>query len=56
MMNFTIEFEREDDGQWLAEIMELPGVQAYGNTPDEAIANTEVLALRVLADEIKSLK
>ena len=37
-MTFTVEFEREDDGRWLAEVLELPGVLAYGQTSDEAIA------------------
>ena len=49
-MTFTVEFEREDDGRWLAELLELPGVLAYGQTSDEAIAKSEALALRVLAD------
>ena len=35
-MNFSIEREREDDGRWIAEIPELPGALAYGNTPEEA--------------------
>jgi predicted RNase H-like HicB family nuclease len=43
-----IETEREDDGRWLAEIGDLPGVMAYGQTRDEAIARTKALALRVL--------
>ena len=50
-MTFTIEFEREDNGRWLAEVLELPGVLAYGQTSDEAIAKTQALALQVLADE-----
>ena len=53
-MNFTIEHEREDDGRWLAEVPELPGVLAYGATADEAIAKAEVLALRVLAERLEN--
>ena len=49
-MNFTLECENEDDGRWLAEVPELPGVLAYGFSSAEAMANAEVLALRVLAD------
>ena len=45
-----IEFEREDDGRWIAEIPSLPGVMAYGATQDEAQAKVEALALRTLAD------
>lgn len=52
-MTFTVEFERENDGRWLAEIVELPGVLAYGQTSDEAIAKAQALALRVLADRFE---
>jgi len=53
-MTFTIEREREDDGRWLAELPELPGVLAYGATADEAMAKAEVLALRVLAERLEN--
>jgi predicted RNase H-like HicB family nuclease len=52
-MTFTIEFECEDDGRWLAEVLELPGVLAYGQTSDEAIARAQALALRTLADRLE---
>lgn len=52
-MNITLECEREDDGRWLAEVPELPGVLAYGHTSDEAMAMAEALALRVLADRLE---
>ena len=52
-MNFKIECEREIDGRWIAEVPQLPGVLAYGNSSDEAMAKTEVLALRVLADRLE---
>jgi predicted RNase H-like HicB family nuclease len=52
-MNLTIETEREEDGRWIAEVPELAGVLAYGNTRDEAIAGAEPLALRVLADRLE---
>lgn len=52
-MKFTIEHEREEDGRWLAEVPELPGVLAYGATAEEAIAKAEVLALRVLAERLE---
>jgi predicted RNase H-like HicB family nuclease len=50
---FKIEIDREDDGRWIAEVMDLPGVLAYGKTRDEAVQNVEVLALRVLADRVE---
>ncbi len=52
-MTFTIEFEREEDGRWLAEILELPGVLAYGASSNEAIARVQALALRTLADRLE---
>ena len=52
-MNLSIEAEPEDDGRWLAEVPELPGVLAYGKTRHEALAKAQVLALRVLAERIE---
>jgi predicted RNase H-like HicB family nuclease len=49
--NHTVEAEREEDGRWIAEILELPGVMAYGATAEEAISNAEALALKVAEDE-----
>ena len=53
MTTFTIQHEQEEDGRWIAEVPELPGVLAYGTTADEAMAKAEVLALRVLADRLE---
>jgi len=53
-MNFIIEIEKEDDGRWICEIPELPGAMAYGKTRSEAVAKTQSLALRILADRIDS--
>ena len=52
-MTFTVEYEREDDGRWLAEVIELPGVLAYGESENQAIARAQALALRVLADRLE---
>jgi predicted RNase H-like HicB family nuclease len=52
-MNLNIEYEQEEDGRWLAEVTGLPGVLAYGKTPDEAMVKAEALALRVLAEKIE---
>ena len=52
-IRLAIEIEREDDGRWIAEIPELPGVLAYGKTRDEALANVQALALRVIADRLE---
>ncbi len=49
-MELTIEFEREEDDRWIAEVIDLPGVMAYGATREEAAAQVQALALRVIAD------
>ena len=51
-MNLTIELDREEDGCWIVEALELPGVMCYGSWPEEAIGNTERLAIEVIADRI----
>lgn len=53
-MNFTIEQEQETDGRWIAEVIELPGVLAYGATSLEAVSKAEVLALRVIAERLEN--
>ncbi len=52
-MNFTIEIEQEQDGRFLAEVIGLPGVLAYGQTQEEAVTRVQALALRVLADQLE---
>ena len=52
-MKLTIEFEREDDGRWIAEVMELPGVMVYGSTKEIARRKVERLAVLVVVDCIK---
>lgn len=47
------ECEREDDGRWLAEVLNLPGALAYGESANEAMAKAGVLALRVLAEQLE---
>ena len=53
-MNFDIEFEQEEDGRWIAEIPEIPGVLAYGVTPLQAGAKAKALVLRVLAERMEN--
>ncbi len=52
-MNVTIELDQEDDGRWIAEVPEIPGVLAYGRTRAEAVAQVQSLTLRVLADRLE---
>ena len=52
-MNYTLECELEDDGRWLAEVLDLPGVLAYGASKEEAMVKAEALALRVIAERLE---
>ena len=52
-MTFRIEIEQEEDGRWIAEVVDLPGALAYGKTPEEDKAKVQALALRVLADRLE---
>ena len=52
-MNLKIEVEREADGRWIAEVLELPGCLAYGKTQADAVAKAKAIALRVLADRLE---
>ena len=53
-VQFSIELEREEDGRWLAEVRELPGVMTYGQLRAEAMAKVQALALRVLAERLEN--
>ena len=52
-LTFTIETEQETDGRWIAEVMEIPGAMVYGTTTDEAVAQAQALALRVVAERLE---
>jgi predicted RNase H-like HicB family nuclease len=52
-MCLTVILEEEEDGRWLAEVPELPGVLVYGQTGNDAVAKAKALSLRVLADRIE---
>lgn len=53
MITFKVEVEREEDGRWLAEVLELPGVLAYGESQDVAVSKVQALALRVVAERLE---
>ncbi len=53
MITFKVEVEREEDGRWLAEVLELPGVLAYGESQAAAVAKVQALALRVIAERLE---
>ena len=52
-MKLTVELDREEDGRYVAEVLELAGVMVYGDTPEQAFAKAQALALRVLADKLE---
>jgi len=52
-LRFQFEIEREDEGRWIAEIPEVPGAMAYGDTEQEAKAKPYALALYAVADEVE---
>jgi len=52
-MDFTLECEQESDGRWIAEVPELPGVLVYGSSSEDALSKAEILALRVIADQLE---
>jgi len=54
--SFSIVFEQETDGRWLAEVPELPGVMVYGKTRHDAEVAVTALALRVIADRTERVK
>ena len=53
-LTLQIEIEQEEDGRWIAEVPELPGVMTYGSSPADAKAKVQALALRVVADRLEN--
>jgi predicted RNase H-like HicB family nuclease len=53
---FSVAFDRETDGRWIAEVTDLPGVMAYGSTKNRALRQVSIIALRTLADRAEAGK
>jgi|APDOM4702015248_1054824.scaffolds.fasta_scaffold447473_2 predicted RNase H-like HicB family nuclease len=53
-MKFIVETEQEEDGRWIAEVIDLPGILVYAQTCEEAITQVQALALRVLAERLEN--
>lgn len=53
-IRFSVETDREQDGRWIGEVPELPGVLAYGSTQRDAFAAVQALALIAIADRIQN--
>lgn len=49
-VQYSIETEREAEGRWIAEVMELPGAMVYGTTRENAITKVLALAEDVIAE------
>ncbi len=52
-MRLVVELERETDGRWIADVVAMPGVMAYGATREDALAAAQALALRVVAARLE---
>ena len=52
-VQYGIEVEREEDGRWIAEVPDLPGVLSYGQDRSEAVTRVQALGLRVLAERLE---
>ena len=48
-----IELEVERDGRWIAEVLDIPGALAYGESREDAILRAKALALRAIADRLE---
>lgn len=53
VFDLKVEFSREENGRWIADIPALPGVTVYGRSRKQALASAEALALRVIADRLE---
>ena len=49
-MRLQVEHQQEEDGRWIAEIPESPGVMCYIVSHNETVAEVESLALRAIVD------
>ena len=52
-MNLPIETEQEEDGRWIAEVIDIAGAMAYGTSREDALVKAEALAFRILADRLE---
>ncbi len=46
-MNYKIEIEQEEDGRYIAEIVELPGVLVYGDSQEESAGTLRAPAVGI---------
>ena len=53
-LELVVEFDREEDGRWMAIVPALSGVMVYGETREDARRRVHALALHVLADQLEA--
>ena len=52
-LTLRIDIDREDDGRWIVDAVDLPGVMCYGTTKKQAVDLTARLALHVIDERIE---
>ena len=53
-MPVYIAVEQQEDGRWLADAVDYPGILTYGQTQSEACANLDALLFQALRDHAGS--
>lgn len=52
-LRLKVEMEEErENGRWIADVVDLPGVMVYGATAAEALAKAKMLAMDVVGDRL----
>ena len=51
-LHLRFELEQEAPDRWIADVLDLPGVMAYGATAFEAVGKAKLLAMDVVADRL----
>ena len=52
-VTLTVDFDREEDGRWIALVESIPGCHVYGKTRQEALTKAEALALHAIAEKLE---
>ena len=53
LVTLTVDFDREEDGRWIALVESIAGCQVYGETREEALTKVEALALHAVAEKLE---
>jgi len=48
-----VDFDREEDGRWIAVVESIPGCHVYGTTRQEALRKVEALVLHAVAEKLE---